>query len=108
MDNVLLVRGANRMPVVHRLVAELFGRPARTELDPDQVVALEAAVPAAHVLDSRPVEDIVLTDVGPITLGLEIVKKFGSRREDGYLHRALHRNTTIPVSREECFSTVYQ
>ncbi|MEZ6021111.1 MAG: Hsp70 family protein [Planctomycetota bacterium] len=77
-------------------------------LDPDQVVALGAAVQAALIADDHAVRGIVMTDVCPFTLGVEISKDFGIRRMDGYFLPVIHRNTTIPVSREETVYTVHE
>ncbi len=107
VDQVLLVGGASRMPVVRRLVTELFGRPPRHEIDPDQAVALGAAVQAALVADDAAVEDLVATDVCPHTLGVEISKEMGTRVVHGYYFPILHRNTTIPVSTEESVYTMH-
>lgn len=106
VDEVILVGGATRMPIVQQLAAELFGRMPRHEVHPDEAVALGAAIQAALVADDHAVEDLVMTDVCPHTLGVEIVKEFGSRQVEGYFLPVLHRNTTIPVSREESLATV--
>jgi len=106
IDDVLLVGGATRMPVVRRLVGELYGRPPRSDFDPDRVVALGAAVQAALIEDDAAVEDLVLTDVCPFTLGVEITKEFGKRHAEGYFLPVIHRNTTIPVSKEELVATL--
>jgi molecular chaperone HscC len=106
IDEVLLVGGATRMRMIRDFVQSYFGRPGRQDFDPDQVVALGAAVQAALIIDDRAVQDMVLTDVSPFTLGVEVVKEFGGRMSDGYFQPIIHRNTTIPVSREESFSTV--
>ncbi|MEZ6013745.1 MAG: Hsp70 family protein [Planctomycetota bacterium] len=106
IDEVLLVGGATRMPVVRRLADDLFGQKPRAGVHPDEAVALGAAIQAALVADDAAVEDLVMTDVCPHTLGVEIVKEFGSRQVDGYFLPVIHRNTTIPVSREESVFTV--
>ncbi len=106
IDEVLLIGGATRMPLVRKLSLELFERAPQDSIDPDRAVALGAAVQAALVADDKAVDDLVMTDVCPHTLGVEIVKEFGSRQTDGYFMPVLHRNTTIPVSREESVSTV--
>ncbi|MEM7519062.1 MAG: Hsp70 family protein, partial [Planctomycetota bacterium] len=106
IDEVLLVGGATRMPIVRRLVTDFFDRVPRTDVDPDRVVALGAAVQAALILDDKGVEDLVLTDVCPFTLGIEVTKEFSSRHVSGYYLPILHRNTTIPVSTEEFVSTL--
>ncbi len=107
IGEVLLIGGATRMPVVRRMASELFGRPPRDSVDPDHAVALGAAVQAALVADDRAVDDLVMTDVCPHTLGVEVVKEFGSRQAQGYFLPVLHRNTTVPVSREEIVNTIH-
>ncbi|TWT98114.1 Chaperone protein HscC [Botrimarina colliarenosi] len=105
VDSVILVGGATRMPVLQRLVEERFGRPPLVQFDPDQVVALGAAVQAALIADDRAVEDMVMTDVCPFTLGVDTAKTFGAQVRSGYYTPIIDRNTTIPVSREHVFST---
>ena len=107
VDEVLLVGGATRMPVLRDLVEDRFGRPGLTRFDPDRVVALGAAVQAALIADDRAVDDMVMTDVCPFTLGVNTVKSFGAEVRDGYFTPVIDRNTTIPVSREMPFQTTY-
>jgi molecular chaperone HscC len=106
IDEVILVGGATRMPVVVRLVADLFGRPPQGRLNPDEVVALGAAVQAGLVARAGAVEDLVVTDVAPFTLGVEVAKPFGQGFQDGYFDPVIDRNTTIPVSRMKRYSTL--
>lgn len=106
IDEVLLIGGATRMPLVRGMAMEMFERVPKDSVDPDLAVALGAAVQAALVADDKAVDDLVMTDVCPHTLGVEIVKEFGQRQADGYFLPVLHRNTTIPVSREQSVSTV--
>ena len=106
VDEVILVGGATRMGVVRDSVREIFQREPRCTFNPDEVVALGAAVQAALIVDDSAVDDMVMTDVCPFTLGVETVKSFGHHMADGYYTPVIHRNTTIPVSREEIFSTV--
>ncbi|MCC9655649.1 Hsp70 family protein [Rhodopirellula halodulae] len=106
IDDVILVGGSTRMPVLRDFVVDYFGKPPIMDHDPDEVVALGAAVQAALIGQDAAVDDMVMTDVCPFTLGVEIVKEFGGHMQDGYFKPVLHRNCTIPVSREEVFSTV--
>lgn len=106
IDEVILVGGATRMSLVGDIVTEYFNKPPQMKFNPDEVVALGAAVQAALISDDRAVEDLVMTDVCPFTLGVEVVKQFGSQIMDGYFQPVISRNTTIPVSKEETFSTV--
>ncbi|KLU02944.1 Chaperone protein DnaK [Rhodopirellula islandica] len=106
IDDVILVGGSTRMPVLRDFVIDYFGKPPITDHDPDEVVALGAAVQAALIGQDAAVDDMVMTDVCPFTLGVEVVKEFGGHMQDGYFKPVLHRNCTIPISREEIFSTV--
>ena len=106
IDEVILVGGATRMPVLRDYVTTYFGKPPIMRHSPDEVVALGAAVQAALIQQDAAVDDMVMTDVCPFTLGVEVVKDFGGHYQDGYFQPVLHRNSTIPVSKEEAFSTV--
>jgi molecular chaperone HscC len=106
IDEVLLVGGATRMPaVVERLLAR-FGKEPRHRLNPDEVVALGAAVQAGLIGRNEAVSDMVVTDVAPFTLGVEVSRELGAERRAGYFLPVIHRNTTIPVSRVKRVSTV--
>ena len=106
IDDVILVGGATRMPILRDFVTDYFGRDPKIDYDPDQVVALGAAIQAALIGDDAAVDDMVMTDVCPFTLGIEIMKEFGGRQMGGYFEPIIHRNTTIPVSKEQMFSTI--
>jgi len=106
VNEVILVGGATRMPMVISRVTELFGRPPQRRLNPDEVVALGAAVQAGLIAREERVEDLVVTDVAPFTLGVEICKKFGPELRSGYFLPIIQRNTTIPVSRVERVNTL--
>ena len=82
-------------------ITEVMGKPPRTRLNPDEVVALGAAVQAGLIAQDASVEELVITDVAPFTLGVEISKQFGSEHRNGYFLPVIHRNTTIPASRQE-------
>ncbi len=107
INEVILVGGATRMPLVIRRVMELFGRDPQRRLNPDEVVALGAAVQAGLVGRADAVEDLVVTDVSPFTLGIAIAKEFGGEIQDGYFDPVIERNTTIPVSRVRRYSTLH-
>jgi len=95
VDEVILVGGSTRMPLVRQRVAALFGRPPKCELDPDEVVALGAAVQAGILAGE--VEGLLLLDVNPLSLGIET---YG-----GAVAKLIPRNSTIPASAREMFST---
>ena len=107
IDEVLLVGGATRMPCISRFLEEHIGKPPRAELDPDLVVAEGAAIQAGLVTQDSAVQDIVVTDVMPHTIGVEVVKEFGNQMRQGYFMPIIHRNTTIPTSRTDIVSTVH-
>src|SRR5438876_4176747 len=95
LDEVVLVGGATRTPLVRRTVQEYFNRPPHTELNPDEVVALGAAV-QADILE-RGVKNMLLLDVTPLSLGIET---YG-----GAVAKIIPRNSTIPASAQELYTT---
>jgi molecular chaperone HscC len=108
VDEVILVGGATRTAAVRDFVRDYFDKEPLIAFNPDEVVALGAAVQAALIADDRAVDDMVMTDVCPFTLGVEVSKKFAQHHQRGYFHPVIHRNTTIPVSREDVLATITQ
>jgi len=106
LDHIVLVGGATRMPLVRQTVARLFGRFPRHDLNPDEAVALGAGVQAGMVMADAAVEDIILTDVMPFSLGIEVVKRHGNQVEPGFFLPLIERNTFLPVSKNETLNTV--
>jgi molecular chaperone DnaK len=95
IDEVVLVGGSTRVPLVRRRVEEFFGRRPHIELNPDEVVALGAAV-QANILESG-VHDMLLLDVTPLSLGIETM--------GGVVAKIIPRNSTIPASAQEMFTS---
>jgi molecular chaperone DnaK len=96
IEDVILVGGMTRMPLVQRLVAECFGREPCKGVNPDEVVALGASIQGAALVEDGP--DMVLLDVTPHTLGIMVV--------GGYFEELIPQNTTVPTSRSKVFTTV--
>ena len=95
IDEAVLVGGSTRIPLVRHAVRELFGRPPHTELNPDEVVALGAAVQADILVSGR--REMLLLDVTPLSLGIETM--------GGVVSKIILRNSTIPASGREMFTT---
>ncbi|AYH00658.1 molecular chaperone HscC [Pectobacterium parmentieri] len=106
LDHILLVGGATRMRLVRQTVARLFGRFPRYDLNPDEAVALGAGVQAGMVMNDSAVEDIILTDVMPFSLGVEVAKRHAGQIESGFFLPLIERNTFLPVSKMETVNTV--
>ena len=104
IDDIVLVGGATRMPCIKKLVTRLLQRFPASGIDPDEVVATGAGVQAGLKVRDEMLDDLVLTDVCPYTLGIDTVS--GPNDSPGYFHPIIERNKYIPVSRVERFSTV--
>jgi molecular chaperone DnaK (HSP70) len=95
IEEVVLVGGSTRIPLVRRMVADLFGRTPHSDLNPDEVVALGAAVQADILVSGR--REMLLLDVTPLSLGIETM--------GGVVSKIILRNSTIPASGREMFTT---
>ncbi len=108
IERIILVGGATRMPVIRAMVTKLLRKFPEHSLDPDEVIALGTGVQSGLLDRHEALEDIVMTDVCPFTLGTEIAKQTGPKQwEAGYFQPIIERNTVIPASRVEPYSTLH-
>lgn len=108
LDEIILVGGSTKMPLVRGFVAKMFGRMPLQHLNPDEIVVLGAGIYAAMKERNENLRETVLTDVCPYTLGVEVVSynEFGDMEKGRFLP-IIERNTTIPCSKVERLYSVY-
>lgn len=108
IDRVVLVGGATKLSFIRKFVGKLFHNLPDTSINPDEAVALGAAVQGAMKERRDSIKEVILTDVCPFTLGTEVVmEKDNGRFEEGHFCPIIERNTTIPASRTERLYTVH-
>ncbi|EHQ3213985.1 molecular chaperone HscC [Salmonella enterica subsp. enterica serovar Infantis] len=103
IDSLVLVGGASQMPLVQRIAVRLFGKLPYQSYDPSTIVALGAATQAACRLRHEDVEEVILTDICPYSLGVEVNRQ----GVPGIFSPIIERNTTVPVSKVETYSTMH-
>ncbi|HHP9261330.1 TPA: molecular chaperone HscC [Salmonella enterica subsp. enterica serovar 4,[5],12:i:-] len=103
IDSLVLVGGASQMPLVQRIAVRLFGKLPYQSYDPSTIVVLGAATQAACRLRHEDVEEVILTDICPYSLGVEVNRQ----GVPGIFSPIIERNTTVPVSKVETYSTMH-
>ncbi len=106
LDAMVLVGGATRMPMVRQLAARVFGKFPQQGIHPDHAIALGAGVQAALKERNKDLNEVVLTDVCPYTLGILTVEQLSAGRDHHVFSPILERNTVVPASRVERFHTI--
>jgi len=108
LAEIILIGGATRMPIVRRTVAKMFGRFPNASINPDEAVALGAAVQAGLKARDAALKEVVVTDVCPYSLGVNIAERLpGGAIEEGIFSPVIERNTTVPVSRVNVYETMH-
>ena len=107
LDNIVLAGGATRMPIVRKLATLMFGRFPATDINPDEVVALGAAVQAGLRMRDAALQEVVMTDVSPYSLGVEVSVQVDAQSwSSGHFDPVIERNTAVPVSRVKSYTPV--
>jgi len=104
LDNIVLAGGATRMPIVRRLVTTMFGRFPSIDFNPDEVVALGAAVQAGLKAKDAALKEVVMTDVSPYSLGVEVSMRISETTSSpGHFDPIIERNSPVPISRVKTY-----
>lgn len=108
IDRIVLVGGSTRLAIIRKFVGRLFRTIPDTQVNPDEAIALGAAIQGAMKERNSAVKEVILTDVCPFTLGTEVVVEGANNRlENGHFCPIIERNTVIPASRTERLYTAY-
>lgn len=108
ISKVVLIGGATKLPIVRKFVGKLFRFLPDTSINPDEAVALGAAIQGAMKERNEAIKEVILTDVCPFTLGTEVVvERENNRMENGHFCPIIERNTVIPASRTERLYTAH-
>jgi molecular chaperone HscC len=104
LDSIVLAGGATRMPLVRKLVTTMFGRFPAIDLNPDEVVALGAAVQCGLKMRDAALSEVVMTDVAPYSLGIEVSVRLDQQNSsDGHFSPVIERNSVVPISRSRSY-----
>lgn len=106
IDEIVLVGGATKLPIIRNFAGRIFGRIPSIDINPDEAIAIGAAIQCAMKERNEAVREVVLTEVCPFTLGTSVVvQRMGDMMEGGHFLPIIERNTVIPVSRTDTLYT---
>lgn len=107
LDSIILAGGATRMPIVRKMVGRMFGRFPVVDLNPDELIALGAAIQAGLKMRDAALDEVVMTDVSPYSMGIEVSRQVGNNQiTHGYFSPIIERNCAVPISRVTRVQTV--
>ncbi|WP_271814438.1 molecular chaperone HscC [Clostridium beijerinckii] len=107
IEAVILIGGSTRMPLVRNVVSKMFNKLPYSNINPDESVALGACIQGALKERSSDLKELILTDVSPYTLGVEVANRIeGQKYEAGYFLPIIERNSPVPISKVEQLSTI--
>ncbi len=108
LDAVILIGGATRMPIIKSIISKMLGKLPFSQINPDEAVALGAAIQSALKKRDGALNELILTDVCPFTLGIETAREIGHQKsyESGYFSPIIERNSPIPISIVQRFYTI--
>ncbi|WP_270567971.1 molecular chaperone HscC [Clostridium beijerinckii] len=107
IEAVILIGGSTRMPLVRNVVSKMFNKLPYSNINPDESVALGACIQGALKERSSDLKELILTDVCPYTLGVEVANRIeGKKYEAGYFLPIIERNSPVPISKVEQLSTI--
>lgn len=107
LDTIILVGGSTRMPIIKTTIGKIFRQFPYSNINPDEAIALGTAIQSALMEKKAALSEIILTDVCPYTLGVDVARQTSNQRyDDGYFLPIIERNTPIPVSRVKRLSTI--
>jgi molecular chaperone HscC len=107
LDAVVLVGGASRMPIIRSLAAKMLGQIPSTHINPDETIALGVAIQVGLMQDNVALKEMVLTDVAPYTLGVDVINDNSHEEGSCLFHPIIERNSPIPISRSDLFYSAY-
>ena len=106
LDSIILVGGASRMPIIRSLASKMLGKIPSAHINPDEIVAIGTAIQVGLIQNDEALNDVVLTDVSPYTLGVDILNENDHDENALLFHPIIERNSPVPISRSDLMCSV--